>query len=294
MSATVTAPGGRPASGPTPERVSVRPVTFLRVLHSEWLKFWTLRSTWWSLGLTVVLMVGFALLFVLALNAVPPDDPQAQQEMEQGMAAGGVLGPSIVTIGYTFAQLVVAVLGALVMTGEYGTGMVRSTFAAVPARLSALWAKLLVLLAVTAVVSALGVVLAYVATAGMLDNLDLPVDLDDADQLRSLAGAVLYLMVVAAFSLGVGTILRHTAASIGVLMAIFFVVPIVFQIIVAASGAEWAIDVNTYLPSVAGERIMALVTPEGLLEPWTGFAVLGGYAAVALAGAAVSIKTRDA
>lgn len=288
MSATVTARGGRPASSPTPERVSVRPVTFVRVLHSEWLKFWTLRSTWWSLAFTVVLMVGFALLFAAAVSGIPEDDPEAQRSM------AGVFGPTIVTIGYSFAQLVVAVLGALVITGEYGTGMVRSTFAAVPGRLSALWAKLLVLLAVTAVVSAMGVVLAYVATAGLLDGLDLPVDFSDEAHLRSLAGAVVYLMVVAAFSLGIGTILRHSAAAITVLMAVFFVLPLVFQIIVGASGAQWAIDVNTYLPSVAGAQVMALVTLEGQLEPWTGFAVFGGYAALALAGAAVSIKTRDA
>ncbi|MCF4120030.1 ABC transporter permease subunit [Antribacter sp. KLBMP9083] len=291
MSATVTAPGGRPVSSRTAERVSVRPVTFVRVLRSEWIKFWTLRSTWWTLGATVVLMVGLALLFAMAISAIPADDTAAQE----GMAAGGVVGPTIVTLGSEFAQLVVAVLGALVVTGEFSTGMIRSTFAAIPGRISALWAKLVVLLAVTAVVSAVGVALAYVATAGMLDDLGLPVDFGDADQVRALVGAVLYLMAVAAFSLGVGALLRHTAASIGVLMAVFFVLPIVFQIIVAASGADWAVDVNAYLPSVAGEQIMSGgPTQEGRLEPWTGFSVLAGYTAALLAAAAVSLKTRDA
>ncbi|WP_125774653.1 ABC transporter permease subunit [Antribacter gilvus] len=292
MSATVPAQGERTASG-TASGALARNVTFPRVVASEWVKLWTLRSTWWTLGSTVVLMVGFALLFTVAINAAPPD-PEAQEGMRQGMAAGGVTGPTIVSLGYGMAQLVVAVLGALVITGEFSTGMIRSTYAAVPGRLSALWAKLVVLVGVTAVVSALGVTLAYLAVRPLLDDIGFPVDLGDPDHLRSLGGAVLYLVTVAAFSLAVGALLRHTAGSIGLLVAVFFVLPIIFQIIVGASGADWAVDVNAYLPSVAGEQVMAVQTMEGLLEPWTGYSVLAGYTVALLVAAAVTTTRRDA
>ncbi|MDP3892185.1 MAG: hypothetical protein Q8Q44_13235, partial [Nocardioides sp.] len=127
--------------------VDVRPVTFVRVLHSEWIKLWSLRSTYWAMLATLAAMV---LIAVMLGAASLVDD-----------TAAGPDGRMAIGMGYSFAQVVVAVLGVLIITGEYTTGMIRSTVAAVPTRLPALTAKA-VLVAVTGfVLGVVGVVLSY-------------------------------------------------------------------------------------------------------------------------------------
>jgi ABC-2 type transport system permease protein len=173
--------------------------------------------------------------------------------------------------------------------------MVRSTFAAVPHRLPVLWAKLVVIVVTTAVLVAATLGIAYLVTRPMLGEANLAVDLSEPDQVRALLGCVLYLATVAAFSLAVGTLMRHTAGTIFTLVALFFVLPIIFQIIVSTTDARWTDEVNMRLPSVAGERIISTgTTPDTLLEPWTGYTVLAVYTVVLLVAAAVAIKRRDA
>lgn len=283
-------------TAPAPGAVTVRRVGFPRVLASEWIKFRTLRSTVWTAVITAVVMVGFALMMASLMN-VAAETPEMQEGMasDPGMQAMGMTGTTVITLGYSFGQLAIAVLGALVVTNEYSTGMIRSTFAAVPHRLPALWAKLVVIVVATAVVVALALGVAYLVTMPILDSAGLPVDLSDTTQLRSVGGCVLYLATVAAFSLAVGTLMRHSAGAIFTLVALFFVLPIIFSIVVGATDAAWAEWVNKLLPSVAGERIIATgPTPDNLLEPWTGYAVLAGYTVVLLAAAAVTLKRRDA
>ncbi len=283
---------GAPTSG-----TGVRRVSFWRVLHSEWIKFRTLRSTLWTVVITAVVMVGFALMMAAIMRSAV-DNPEMQREMAQdpGMQAmGGLAGTTAITLGYSFGQLAVAVLAALVVTSEYSTGMIRSTFAAVPHRLPVLWAKLVVIVATTVVVISLALGVAYLVTMPLLDAAGLSIDLSDPDQVRPLAGCVLYLATVAAFALAVGALMRHTAGAIFTLVALFFVLPIIFSIIVAASDAAWTDWVNKLLPSVAGERIISGgPTPDTLLEPWVGYGVLAGYTLVLLVAAAVTLRRRDA
>ncbi len=277
-----------------PSGTGVHRVTFARVLRAEWIKFRTLRSTLWTVAITAVVMVGFALLVASLLGT---DDPEMQQGMEQdpGLQAMGMTGTTIVTVGYAFGQLAIAVLAALVVTSEYSTGMVRSTFAAVPHRLPVLWAKLVVIVVTTVVLVAATLGIAYLVTRPMLDEANLAVDLTEPDQVRALLGCVLYLATVAAFSLAVGALMRHTAGTIFTLVALFFVLPIIFQIIVSTTDARWTDEVNMRLPSVAGERIISTgTTPDTLLEPWTGYTMLAVYTVVLLVAASVAIKRRDA
>jgi ABC-2 type transport system permease protein len=294
MSATVTAPPTG-AAGPTAGHTPVRNVTFWRVLRSEWIKLWTLRSTWWTLASTVVVMVGFALLLALvvqlagdAMEGAPPEDQAAM---------GGILGgTNVVAAGFEMAALVVAVLGALMITGEYSTGMIRSTFAAVPGRLAAFFGKALVLVLVTAVLTTVSLALSWLVTYPILNANDSTVDFGDSDQVRSLFGTVLYVTLVALFALGLGTLLRHTAGAIFTVVAIFLVIPTIFQVATfAAAQLEWVGTVNKLLPSVAGAQI----TPNAgafadVLDPWVGIAVLGGYTALVLIGAASRLKLQDA
>jgi ABC-2 type transport system permease protein len=285
------------ATGAPPSGTGVHRVTFWRVLRSEWIKFRTLRSTLWTVVVTAVVMVGFALLMASIMRAAV-DNPEMQQEMSQdpGMQAmGGLAGTTAITLGYSFGQLAVAVLAALIVTSEFSTGMIRSTFATVPHRLPALWAKLVVIVAATVVVISLALGVAYLVTMPLLDAAGLSIDLSEPDQVRVLLGCVLYLATVAAFALAVGTLMRHTAGAIFTLVALFFVLPIIFSIIVATSDAAWTDWVNKLLPSVAGERIISRgPTPDTLLEPWVGYGVLAAYTVVLLVAAAVTLKRRDA
>src|SRR5690606_26484583 len=139
MSATVTAPAGGNEPAPAPaKRSRVRNVTFPRILRSEWIKLWTLRSTWWTLGSTVVIMAGFALMMAVVVQFLNDQMADVEMAAEDQASMDAVLGaPTVIAGGYEFAALVVGVLGAMVITGEYSTGMIRSTFAANPGRLGA-------------------------------------------------------------------------------------------------------------------------------------------------------------
>jgi ABC-2 type transport system permease protein len=283
------------AAGPR-STVTVHRVTFARVLRGEWIKFRTLRSTVWTVVVTAVVMVGLALMMA-AIMQVAADTPEMSEGMSQdpGLQAIGLTGTTIVTFGYSFGALAVGVLATLIVTSEYSTGTVRSTFAAVPRRLPVLWAKLVVIVLTTAVVVAVALVIAYVATAPMLDNAGLSVDLSDPEQVRALVGCVLYLATVAAFAMAVGTLMRHSAGAIFTIVALFFVVPLIFSIVVQATDAAWTDWVNKLLPSVAGERVISRgAETDALLDPWVGYGVLAGYTVVLLVVAAVTLRRRDA
>ncbi|GHH75992.1 ABC transporter permease subunit [Promicromonospora soli] len=297
MSATVTARAGGPASGTTAEHTPVQNVTFWRLLRSEWVKLWTLRSTWWTLGSTVVIMVGVALMMSFVVQFVMDEMGAGEMSPEDQASMGGIFGaPTVIAGGYEFAALVVAVLGAMVITGEYSTGMIRSTFAAAPGRLGAFAAKATVLAVVTAVLTTVSLLLSWLVSYPILNANDMALDWSDGDQLQKLYGVVIYTVLVALFALGIGTLLRHTAGAIFTAVAVFLVIPMVFGIAVAlASNVDWVLDVNKFLPSVAGSAI----TPSGaqvpeVLDPWVGVSVLAAYTAVVVIGGAFRLKLDDA
>ncbi|MFI2365890.1 ABC transporter permease [Promicromonospora sp. NPDC019610] len=266
------------------------------MLRSEWIKLWTLRSTWWTLGPTVAVMVGFAFGMSLVVQFLGDQMAAPGPEAEAAGGGGTIPGTLVVAIGYDTAALVVAVLGCMIITGEYSTGMIRSTFAAVPDRLTAFFAKATVLAGVTAVLTAVSLAIAWAVTYPVLNANDATVDFSDSAQVRQLAGVVMYVVLVALFSLGVGALLRHTAGAIFTVAALFFVLPTIFGgVIVFASDIEWVVWVTKLLPSMAGAQI----TPNagafpGALDPWVGIGVLAGYTVLVLAGASARLKLQDA
>jgi ABC-2 type transport system permease protein len=297
MSATVTAPAGGPASGTTAAATPVQNVTFWRLLHSEWIKLWTLRSTWWTLGSTVIIMAGFALMMAVVVQFLSDQMGDVDMAAEDQASMDAVLGaPTVIAGGYEFAGLVVAVLGAMVITGEYSTGMIRSTFAAAPGRLGAFAAKATVLAVVTAVLTTVSLLLGWLVSYPILNANDMTLDWSNGDDVRKLYGVVIYTVLVALFALGIGTLLRHTAGAIFTVVAVFLVVPFIFSIVVAfASSLDWVLDVNKFLPSVAGSAI----TPSGaqvpeVLDPWVGIGVLATYTAVIVVTGALRLKLDDA
>ncbi|ACZ31688.1 hypothetical protein Xcel_2674 [Xylanimonas cellulosilytica DSM 15894] len=276
-------------------------VTFPRLLVSEWRKLWSLRSTWWVLGITVLLIIGFALIFSAAV-AGQLSDPDLQAEV------GGLFSPTLfVTIGYSFAALVAAALGAIAMTGEYSTGMIRATLSAAPTRLPVLWSKLVVIGVVVFLVVAVSTAVAYLVTDPILANHDVTVDLSDSTQLRSLIGVPLYVTMVALLAVAVGVLVRSTPGTIVIVVGLFFLVPGIIGGIAGATGQAWAENINKWLPSAAGERIVTQVGdvapingPAGpgmslpLFDAWPGYGVLAAYTVVLIAAAAFVIKRRDA
>lgn len=263
--------------------------SFPRVVRSEWIKLWSLRSTTWTLIATVVAMVGIS--FLMASLASTLEDP----------ADAGIPGnaATLVTTGYYFGQLALAVLGVLAITGEYSTGMIRSTLAAVPRRLPALWAKALVTAAVGALVAAVAIGLSILVTLPFHDRLGVTLDLADGESLRILGGAVLYLATLTLFALALGALLRHSAAALATVLGLLLVIETVFT----ALPHAFFQNVGAFLPGVAGSRIMlddagiamaAEFTSGPQLTAWQGYGVLLAWVVVLLTAAAVLLRRRDA
>lgn len=235
-------------------------VTQLRVLRSEWIKLRSLRSTAWTLAIGIALMIGLGAVF----SAVAASQP-------------GGFGPDSSAIstsltGTFFAQLALGVMGVLMITGEYSTGMVRSSFAVVPRRLPVLWAKL-VLAGSVVFATMLGASLAaFLAGQAVLTGKGMGVALTHPAALRSVVGAALYLTVATMTAVALGALVRSTAGAITIFVATFFVVPPLLNLLPAA----WTAHFVQYLPSLGG-AVMIDGSSYGIahpLPPWTGLAVM--------------------
>ena len=265
---------------PAPATVA-GPVTQVRVVRSEWIKLRALRSTWWCGLLAVVLIVGLGA--AIAGSGAP-------YKISAGNSAAG--GVAVSLAGVVIAQLVLGVLGVLAFSGEYATGMIRATLAVVPSRLPVLWAKLTVVVGLVLPLSLLAAVAEFFVAAALESSRGgSPISLTDPGVLREVAGASLYLAVIAVIGLALGALLRRTAAGLSVFAAVFFVVPIV-----TAYLPHSIQGFAPYLPSNAGGAVWGAGKLFGgnQLSPWTGFAVLCGYAVVLTGLAAWRLRRRDA
>ncbi|HEY0934869.1 MAG TPA: ABC transporter permease subunit [Trebonia sp.] len=272
-----------PGTATAPAAAPVLKVTQARVLASEFTKFRTLRSTVWTLLVAVVLMIGISALF----SAVT-----ASQYHTFGAADKAAFNPVSTSLGgITFAVVAFGVLGVLMISGEYSTGMIRSSLTAVPRRLPVLWGKLAVFAGVIFSVSLIASLISFFLGQGLLNGHHLEVSITAPGALRSVIGAALYVTVAGLIGVALGALLRNTAAGIATFAGIFFVIPPLTQLL-PASVSDHLVQ---YLPSNAGEAIWGGgrdVTHA--LSPWTGFALLCGYAAVLIAAAAWRLRRVDA
>ncbi len=276
--------------------VEVSPVTLPRVLHSEWIKFWSLRSSYWVLAATWLAMIFLSGLMGIAAMAM-----NATNDGEWDVEVMGLDGLIVLGFAYGMAQLAIAVLGVLIISGEYSTGMIRSSLAAVPTRVPVLLAKAAVMAAIAFVTGVVGVGIAYLVTWPMLGNIGGPAPLSDPQTLQVFWGTGLYFVGVALFSLAVGVLLRHTAGAVATSLGIFFLLPIIAQMI--GGWLEAVRDISPYLPSTAGEQIILGggsdpadgmgMGPE-LLGPWAGYGVLMAYVAVLFIIGVWLLRRRDA
>jgi ABC-type transport system involved in multi-copper enzyme maturation permease subunit len=271
MASTTTAPGARTARGSG--------LTLARVAYSELIKLRSLRSTIITLSASVVLTVGTGVL--LCLNA--------RAHVEAGRHLG--TDPAVLTLyGAYLAPVTVGALGVLFITGEYATGMIRSTLAAVPRRLPVLWAKAGVLALAVMVISEAALLVTFLAGQAILSATPAGVSLADPGVLRAVTGTGLYVTVVGLLGMALGFVIRSTAGAITTLFGVLLVAPVLVNVL----PAGWTGHIAPYLPSNAGQAIMLVQPAAGFLAPWTGLALFAGYAAAAVAVAAVTLKWRDA
>lgn len=256
-------------------------VTQWHVIRSEWTKLRSVRSTRWALLATLLLTIGIGILACVVFETRWPHlSPHERANFK----------PLRVSLaGVNFAQLAVGVLGVLVITAEYSTGMIRATFSAVPKRLPVLWGKAIVFGAVVFVVTLPAVFVVFFAGQGILSGRHINIALSHPGVLRSLIGAVLFLTAMGLFGLGLGAIVRNTAGGIALLAGLVFVLPP----IVGLLPSNISDAINPYLPSVAGGTVWTITPDSHTFSPWGGFALFVGYAALSLVIAAVLLKRRD-
>lgn len=266
----------------TPGPSARHQVTFSRIVLSELTKLRSLRSTLYSLLLAVVGILGLSVLVTLVtVSHWPPRDPGAIASFDPASRS---------LSGVFLAQLAVGVLGVMMITGEYSTGMIRATLAAVPARVPVLWAKALVFGAATLLVMVPAVLGGFLIGQSILAGKGISTTLGAPGVLRVIIGTALYLTLVGLFGLGLGGLLRNTAGAISALFGIMYVVPIVLRFL----PSEWADPINKWLPRTAGETITRLHEDPTLFAPWTGLALFLGYVVLALVAASVLLRRRDA
>lgn len=256
-------------------------LSFAGLLRSEWIKLRTVRSTIWSYATVILISLGMAALMSAALDL--GGNPVAADAQATFLAQAA-------TFGVFFGQLVVAVLGVLAISGEYSTGMIRSSVTATPKRLPMLAAKAVVLFVCTFVVGLISTVGSCLVAAPILAGKGISASLTDPDVVLPLLGGALYLALVSVFALGVGAILRSSAGGIAAALGIILLLPIVLSMI----PAGWAADLAPYLLSNAGLAIVGLDSGLAGLEVWQNLLIVLVWVAVSLTGAAMLLKRRDA
>jgi hypothetical protein len=250
-------------------------LTMTGVLRSEWTKLRSVRSTWWLLSVTVILTVGVA-VFV---------SPGATS----GKAAAPASFARSTEYGSVLSQLALLVLGVMVFTGEYHSGMIRASLSVVPRRLLLLWGKLGAFGAIVLALSLASSVTAFVL-GRLVHHGRAHAWFGDPQVTRIVIGAGLVLAVTGIFGLALGAIIRNTAAGLSTIAAVFFVLPLLLRLALP-SGDQGFLRL---MPSNAGGALWNAALSPTSLSPWTGFALLCGYTAALIAVAAWRLRRGDA
>jgi len=253
-------------------------MTYRHVLNFEWIKFRSLRSSWLTLlGAAFVMVVTGLILGYISSTA-----DWATLESESTMASATVRG-------YLVAELVVGVLGVLFVTSEYGTGLIRSTFAAVPRRLRVLTAKSVVLGAVLLVSMTVASFAAFFAGQIFLSADGHGASLSDPGALRAIAGVGLYLTLIGLLGGAIGWIFRSTAGAITAFVGLLLILPLLIGFLPAGLGS----DIARFLPEAAAEGFLTSGPEPDGLGPWTGVGVVALWVAIPYVAATVLLLRRD-
>ena len=266
-------------------------VGFGHVMLAEWTKIRSVRSTFWTLLLFVVITVGItAGLTALVVGS--------WSSARRGGGGGGgghaqiIADPVsfILGVGIYLGQLTICVLGAMVITSEYSTGVIRASLLATPRRIPVLAAKAVMFAALLLVLAEIVSFSSFFVGSTLLHS-KVPVALSDPGVTRAVIGAGLYLTVLGLFALAIGSLIRHTAGSITTVLGIVLVLPILTGLL----PSSWGAHVNAYLPVQAGSLIFRAAPQSGqLLSPWQGFGLFCLWTAVLLVAGGYLLKRRDA
>jgi len=274
MSATTA-----PTTGTVGRRIGV---TQWRTVRSEWTKLWSLRSTRWSLLVSVIAMAGLGILVsavqMAHWNQLHADDRANFNPIDSSLG------------GWHLAQLAIGVLGVLVISGEYATGQIRSTFLAVPRRLPVLWAKVGVYGMVTLVLMTVSSFVAFLISQPILRQHHVETALSQPHVLRSVIGAGLFLTATGLLGLSLGALVRNTAGGIAAFAGVMFVLPGISAIL----PNSWGNHLDPYLPLNAGADIIGNQPDPTALSAWGGFLLFFGYVLATLVISAVLLVRRDA
>jgi len=265
-------------------RVDLGPgqATLGTALASEWIKVRSLRSTWWTVTALVLIVAGLGTLF----SAV-----HAHQYTHGHIDFDVLRDPTQVSLrGIYLGQLAIGVLGVLVVSGEYTTGMIRASLTAHPRRWPVLAAKAAVTGVLTFVVAEAASFAAFLLGQAALSSTHIQASLSTPGAVRACFGAGVYLTIIALLGVGLGFALRSTAGGIATLVGIVLILPLLAQ----ALPSPYSSDVMKYLPLSAGSQIIATRLDPSALSPWAGIAVAAAYAAAALAAGLYVLNRRDA
>ena len=250
-------------------------------LRSEFTKIKSTRSTYWTLLALVVVCVGIGALASAGAasqaNGISKDTFDATQQSLAGLYVG---------------QLIIAVLGALTITSEYATGMIRTTLSVQPRRGVVFAAKAVVFAVISLVTGLIASFASFFVGQGLMSGHHLSVTLGDPNVLRAVIGGGLFLAACGMLAYGLGAILRHTAGAITAAIGLLFVLSILVNFL----PQSWQNNVDKWMPAIAGAQIWTTKNQVGshLFTAWPGFAVLAAYAAVAIVAGLVLFRTRDA
>lgn len=251
--------------------------TFGRALRSEWIKLSTVRSTWWSIGIVAVLTIGIAVLVAQSMD-VPGFEP-----------IQAVVSP------IQFTMLLAGILGVISVTGEYSSGMIRSTLAATPSRGAVLAAKATVVALLMFISSLVIFLIAALAVTPIFDGRDMPFAWDDpAKSILPILASSLSMAVFALIGVAFGFLIRSGAGAIAATVGLLFVLPIIVGIFSGTGeGWEWIADVSSHLPVAAAQSVILPQDDWGLplAEAYT---TLAAWVAAGMLGAWATLRTRDA
>jgi len=270
---TTDIPNGRTASRPVPS-LATRAGD---LLASEWTKFRSVRSTYWTLLVALVTPIGFSALVATAFagapaSAGPPPDP---------------LLPEVLSLEY--AVIAVSVLGVLAFSAEYSTGLIRTTFTAAPRRRAVLAAKAAVYGAVTLAAGELVAFASFGVSQAILSGHHQGVSLSGPGVPGAVLAAGILLCVCTLLGVALGSIIRHTAGGIVATVAV-----IVLPSILGLLPAPWSGRVGRFTLLDAARQVTALHPAANLFSPGWSLLVLLAWPAAALAAAAILITRRDA
>ena len=255
-------------------------VTFAGALRSEFTKIRSVRSTYWTLLAMFVVVVGFGAL-ASAGAAHGPHGPFFDPT-RQSLA------------GLYIGQLVIGVLGVLVISSEYSTGMIRTTLTTNPHRGVMIAAKGVVFTAVALVTSLVTSFAAFFVGQALMSSDHISTTIGSPNVLRAVIGGALFLTACGVLAFGLGLLIRHSAGGIGAVTGLLFVVTILVNFL----PQSWQNHVDKWVPALAGGQLwMTGPQPPGntpMFGPWTSFAILCGYAAIAVAAAVALFLKRDA